>query len=33
MIGWPVAVLAFIGGFYVGMCVVGLFVFREKRRK
>ena len=30
MIAWPVAVLAFIIGFYCGMAVVALIVLKEK---
>ena len=33
MIPWPVALLAYLVGFFCGMAVVALIVFKEKKRE
>ena len=33
MIAWPIAVLAFLIGFYCGMAVTAVIVLKEKKRE
>lgn len=31
MIPWPIAILAYLTGFFCGMAVIALIVFKEKK--